>query len=365
MTLIKTEKNARISKSRISFALCSLISTALFITAIVFSNQCKKGAFDGIEYCLKILVPSLFPFMVLSSLLINCGASDFVKRKMRFITKIFPHSPPDMITVLLLCLTGGYPVGAKCISALYQSGKVTENQAERMSLWAVGAGPGFLITYVGVELLNSKKAGFILLISQSISVLILAVLCELFYKAKTENAKNEAKGAINADYDFSHAVVKSTAQGVTAIVSMCAMVVFFSSFLEIARHLLADYKFLAKCIDVFGEVTSACRLLSSNGDLTLFAFAVGFGGFCVHFQIFAFLSCVHVRKLLFFVVRIAQGVITAAAAQILFYFFPISVEVFKTVDSVNAQMSGTLWGGAALVLCGICFLLSLRFHRVI
>lgn len=350
----------KISRKSISDFFCVTVCVLLFITAVLFSQQCENGAFKGVEYCLKILVPSLFPFMVLSSFLVNSKSLQIIRQKTVFISRLFPNVSPDIVPVLVLCLTGGYPVGARIISSLYESGDISENQAQKMSLYAVGAGPGFLITYVGTQLFANRQIGFILLVCQVISVLALAVICEIIFRNGKEIEKiiNNKKPVTKST--MSYALVKSVSQGVTSIVNMCAMVVFFSSFLEILRFMLDDFDRIKTYLSVLFEVTSACQILCKGGELILLAFAVGFGGICVHFQIFAILRDIKINKAIFFIMRLVQGFICALTAKIIFHFFPVSVEVFRTVENIKAVSFGTIWGGVALILCSCCFLFSIK-----
>ena len=63
---------------------------------------------------------------------------------------------------------------------MYETKQISLNQARRMSLFCVGAGPAFLITAVGTVLLGNTKLGIILLVSQLISGLILGIISRFF-----------------------------------------------------------------------------------------------------------------------------------------------------------------------------------------
>ena len=53
-----------------------LVLMVLAFALLFYSNAAVNGARRGIGYCLNILIPSLFPFMVLSTYLIKCGISE-------------------------------------------------------------------------------------------------------------------------------------------------------------------------------------------------------------------------------------------------------------------------------------------------
>ena len=91
---------------------------------------------------------------------------------------------------------------------------------------------------------------------------------------------------------------------------------------------------------------------------------MGFGGICVHFQIFAALGEVKVSKVLFFFFRILQGLLTALFAHIMMSLSPAPIQVFST----KAQAEGTVFGGsllsgAMLVATAVCFLISVKQRK--
>lgn len=58
-------------------ALLSLAIVIVCIMLLIFSKECADGAFSGIEMCINVLIPSLFPFMAVSSFTVKSGISDF------------------------------------------------------------------------------------------------------------------------------------------------------------------------------------------------------------------------------------------------------------------------------------------------
>ncbi len=154
-----------------------IVSAAAALT--LSSQSSKEGALNGIEMCLRVLIPSLFPFMALSALTVKLGICDLLGRRFGGITrKIFGVSG-TLAPVILLSLIGGYPVGAKGIAELKSSGAISEAEAKRASLFAVCAGPGFLINYVGSTLYGNAHIGMIILLAQVISVIIIGVFLRL------------------------------------------------------------------------------------------------------------------------------------------------------------------------------------------
>ena len=79
-----------------------------------------NGALQGLLYCGNILIPSLFPFMVLSSFAVKSGLSEFAGRILAPLTKKIFHTDGCAGAIILLGLVGGFPIGAKRVVTLYE-----------------------------------------------------------------------------------------------------------------------------------------------------------------------------------------------------------------------------------------------------
>lgn len=120
---------------------CLILSICLFVI-ILDAKTALTGASDGIRLCLFTVIPSLFPFFILSTMLNNelLGSSIiFIKPVARFC-----GVPKGAESLLLLGLVGGYPVGAQCIYNAYNLGAITHRQGQRMLGFCNNAGPAFI-----------------------------------------------------------------------------------------------------------------------------------------------------------------------------------------------------------------------------
>lgn len=96
------------------------------------------GARMGVELCLKTVVPSLFPFLVLSSLLVGT--------EFRFLQPLgkLCRMPRGAQSLLVPAFLGGYPAGAQSIGTAYRQGRLSKEDAQRMIGYCSNAGPAFL-----------------------------------------------------------------------------------------------------------------------------------------------------------------------------------------------------------------------------
>lgn len=96
-----------------------------------------SGATEGLQICMRSVVPALFPFFVLSGVMTSSLSG------MGFPFRI-PIVPQGAESLLITGFLGGYPVGAQSIAQAYRSGQLTHDQAERMLGFCNHAGPSFL-----------------------------------------------------------------------------------------------------------------------------------------------------------------------------------------------------------------------------
>ncbi|MBQ2944779.1 MAG: hypothetical protein IJD93_08850 [Ruminococcus sp.] len=331
--------------------------TGLALAALlVFPTQCRAGAASGVFLCIQVLIPSLFPFMVLSSFVVSSGLISHVPSFIEKLTQLLFSLPKESLMVILLSLIGGYPVGAKGISNLHKNRIITDKQAEKMSMFCVASGPGFLVTYLGCAMLRSPKSGYILLVSQTISFIVLGMTTKLLNKEKTITQKKTERKSQDSRSD---ALVTSVKEAITSCGYMCAFVVLFAAICEIFIYLTEGSPKLLWITGVL-EITNGTKLLCTNHSLILISALCGFGGLCVHFQVFTMLGDIKIRKYLFFLFRILSTLINGVITYLLLKIFPITASVFSTIEHTEPSTNKGITGCVFLIICCVVFLFSLK-----
>ncbi len=316
------------------------------VGGVIFSREISKGVQNGLFFCADALIPSLFPFMVLSSA--ACKTLSFKGKRFNNITKKLFGISGNAFFAVITGIFGGYPVGAVSIRELYKSGAISKSEAEKTAYTAFGAGPAFLISFVGIRLLNSIEIGVILLTSQIAAVITISFFSKHYIK-HDYNSNNEIKIE-----NHNNILVTSVSDAVKGVMEMCGMVCLFSAILSLTEKHFGVYA------NLLLEVTSACNKLCAQKNVTLLAFAAGFGGICVHFQVFQILKDIGIRKPIFFLWRIIQGILTSAFTVIQLKIFNITVPVFSSVSgTITPALSGSVIGSIVLILTGVSFLYSI------
>ncbi len=128
-------------KARGQYIYATLASIFMLIF-ILDGKTALEGATTGLNLCLRIVIPSLFPFFILTGILsqTTTGKEIPILRPICKLCKI----PNGAESILLLGFLAGYPAGAQLVTQAYRDGKITKQTAQRMICFCNNAGPAFL-----------------------------------------------------------------------------------------------------------------------------------------------------------------------------------------------------------------------------
>lgn len=364
-------------KGALSVAMTALLVVAAAGGILCFPAASTQGARTGLKFCGEILIPSIFPFMVLSSFVVKSGLSCRMGRILSPVTRRLFHLPGCTGATILIGMVGGYPSGARGIKALIERGEISETQGARMLCFAVGAGPAFVISAVGGGLLNSGRAGILLFVSQITAALLIGVLAGLPYRR--EKPSSPSSQTQPPPTDFSTALVDSTSDSAAGMLSMCAFVILFSALISILQQSGAGDKLTAllvgcgvspaaagSLLSILLEVTGGCSTAARAGaSPALISFALGWAGVCVHFQIAASLNAFHFSRATFTFFRFAHGLLAALFSAVLFRFFPQEQEVLSNLSKpVGASFASDPTGSIMLLAVCALFLITISAQKV-
>ena len=117
---------------------------------LIFPQFSSLGVKIGLNFCFETLIPSLFPFMVLSSFIIKSQISISIGKFIDPFTKLLFKLPGCAGSTFLLGLIGGYPTGAKGVKTLLDQNQISKSIANHMAMFTFGAGPAFIINVIKI-----------------------------------------------------------------------------------------------------------------------------------------------------------------------------------------------------------------------
>lgn len=324
----------------------------LFAALFLFPDTFTAGISAGLELCGKILIPSLFPFLIAASLTGKGSLPPKPKKIIEPVTRFLFGLPADCLPAILLGQFGGYLSGAKAVQSLHSGKVISNSQAERLMLFCVNAGMGFSVNAVGSGTLNSRQAGRVLLLALCISSLVLGIASRLFIKDSPIITQKSS----TVNIPFSAAVTGSVSSAAKAMLTACSFAIAFSALGSVSDAYIQNSS-LRLIIACLLEVTKGCSDLSGNASLPLIAAVCAFGGICVHLQIFAVADEISINIPRFYLFRLLHSVFAYAACKIILYFHPVTLSASVMFYS-NARLF-SFSAPAAISLLFLCSLLIL------
>ncbi len=314
-------------KASASFSVLSpsaiLTASALAAAVLVMSKSelAAKGVYSSILMCGKVLIPSLFPILVISGILLRCGFPEAVGRTVgKPIGKLFGVSPVYSCAIVtgLIC---GFPTGAVTAEGIYRT--VGDSCGfQRAALAASLASPSFVILGIGGGMLGSIRAGLFLWIIHIISAIISSHIVGKASGVSSKHTPSLSKGVKISPFICISQAVKDAS---SSMLFICGTVIFFS----VPASYIASLSFIPselKCIlislfELTSGATAITKQLHGIQRLVFLSFAVGWSGLSVHAQII--LSCEGKLKSLMLICGKAVAAFISAALMLAAVFLQI------------------------------------------
>ncbi len=322
----------------------------------VFSGQASAYALDGLLLCAKKVIPSLLPYMVVSSLLVYSGLAAKLGRLIP--AARFFSLPREASSSLLLGAVCGFPVGAKTAVDLYKSGCVSQTEAEVLISISNNTGPSFVVGIVGTLFWGSPVFGWALYCFQ----ILAAAAAGLFVNRILLPFKSSALSgkATSTSKPFSLLFSTSVSEAAFSCLSICSFVVFFYVVIQFATAALTAAStppIVPALLAALLEFTTGTALGADVGGFAgafLCGFAVGWAGLSVFFQACSFALPAGLSLKRTVAVKALQGVLTGALCILYVSLFPISPAKLA-VNAFSTDGSPT----AVAVLFAVLFLIGL------
>lgn len=347
-------------------------AAALAMAAAFFfmPSDASQGCADGIQLCLNVAVPSLFPMMFATIMATETGITQWLGRLLSPVARTLFGISGNAGGAVIMAITGGFPAGAKAVSGLYERGEIGREEGERMCLFCFAAGPAFLIGAVG-GMYGSVKTGVSMLVIQVLSVILVGMISRVMYPDIGRNSSKERAEKQPVRVSTAQAMTDAVSQTAAAMLNICLYIILFSIFRAVldasgisggVAAILAGLgisKSVSEAVlPLLLEVTSGCAAAAESG-LPTTAFAVGFGGLAVHMQVLSIAKSVEIRYGRFFLARLIQGVLCAAMMQVYILVTPENtVAAFAGADH-TASISSTPTGAVLLVVMSAMYLICL------
>ena len=256
--------------------LTMVFSGVALCVLILDAKTAVHAASEGISLCLTTIVPSLFPFFIITALLTGAFASYCIS----FLTPLgrLLRLPENGELILLIGLLGGYPMGAQCVRQAYCNGQLSTKNAERMLTFCSNAGPAFIFG-IGASILPEAWMCWLVWLIQVLSSIIVGWLTPA-------HPGVEIAAPQSASVTFSDAIQRS----IRVMATVCSWIVLFKIILTFLRQwilwILPEY--VSITLSGLLELTNGCTSLSQIQSIPmrfcLFSVLLSGGGLCIAMQ---------------------------------------------------------------------------------
>lgn len=257
--------------------LLTLILVTLGLAVLILDGTtAMEGARSGLEVCLQTVLPSLFPFLFLSSILTE--ALSTVNHKRHSVISQLYGIPKGTEGILVTGLLGGYPVGAKCVREAVAQSQLSSVEAERMLVFCNATGPAFLFGITS-NIFEQQWIPWCLWGIHLLSGLYIARL-----------SKSTTQSVVLEISTVHRSVPQQLRQALRVMGEICGWVVLMRTVITVAQRLFLWRLPESLVLLVTGalEISNGCIALAEVRNIglrfVLCSIFLNFGGLCVAMQ---------------------------------------------------------------------------------
>lgn len=281
-------------KSKINVIVTFLITiTTSYL--IFFPKSSIESVINGTNLFMKSVFPTLFPFLILTNILINYGGINILGKIFgKLLSKPLKISK-NSIFPLIVSFICGYPLGTKYLNDFNEKNLIDQNEFQRMINIASNASPLFLIGTIGTSMFGNKNYGYILLIANYLSCFLISFIIP---SKKIIKSSHEHKTKIQKN-NFGETLKSSLENSLKTCAIIGGFIILFSLLKEIlinnifSQTLFENLPILKSLFIGLFEITNGINILSQTNidifiKLSITSAICSFGGICIMLQCYTF-----------------------------------------------------------------------------
>lgn len=312
--------------------LFSVFCCILFVIFLISPALVFEGASQGLLLWFHTVLPTLFPFMVLTTILTNTKAIHFISSVFApVLCPLLRISQNACLAVIggFLC---GYPMGAKIISDLWETGQISRTEGLYLLSFCNNISPAFVISFIMTQKLLRPD-----LILPTLVILFLAPLLSSFLFRRYYQEETHFERLVNRRSSGLQVIDHAITGGMETITKLGGYIIFFSILVLLLRSMPADNRIFTQFIIPALEITNGIDLISKMPlpfiqKYFLILIHTSFGGICAVFQTKCVLQSFDVP----FGQYILEKLVTTAVTSFLALFY---IQIFLSGLFVLTKLS--------------------------
>ena len=311
----------------------SILIILVFVTFEILAES--ESILNAVSFSFNIwkenVFPSLFPFFVLSDLLINYGFIELIGEIFKpIMNKIFKTKGVGAFA-LIMSLISGFPSSAKYIKELYNKNLIDEKEATKLLMFTHFSNPLFILGTISLLFLNNKEVGLLILICHYLGNIIIGIIFRNYYPSKEETKKTSLKNIINKISDnrikngkkFGEIITNALLNSINTLILILGVITMFLVITTIIDNNININSFHQSILNGFIEMTQGLKYVSIQKvplklKCIISTMIISFGGLSVHMQIISILSDTKIKYLPFLTARIIHALISSLLVFFIF-----------------------------------------------
>lgn len=305
-------------KQKIKNTVIILTSLSIIFNLITNPTLITRITNYSLSIWVENLIPSLFPFFVLSDILINYNITTYIpKRLKKALTKLW-NTSPNTISIFFLSMLSGFS-NARNIRTYYDKGQISTKEANITLAYTHFANPLFILSTTAIFFLHNKISGLIIMISLYLSNIILGIILRGYNPTgpninfNTVSTKSQNFGPI-----FVSAIKKS----IDTLLLILGILTTFLLLASLLINLINVNTYTEVIIKSIIEITMGLKDLgtlsiSITHKTVLATTIITFGGLSVHLQVISQLIGTNIKYKYFLYGRIIGSLLALIISYVL------------------------------------------------
>lgn len=314
-----------------------LILIFFCIEILTNSENTIESVIKAIEIWKNNIFPSLFPFFIISELLIHYGFVELINELCKNIMyKLFKINGYASF-VFIMSLISGFPSSAKYTKELYLNQKLNENEATKLLTFTHFSNPLFILGTISILFLKNKEIGLLILLCHYLPNIIIGIIFRNYYPSNINMKKTSIKQAIfkvqkkriENSIPFGKVIsiaINNTIQTLLLILGTITIFLLITNVIDNKININEYYQAILNGIIEMTQGLNYISLLDIPLKIksVLTVMILSFGGLSVHIQIFSILSETKIKYLPFLAARLLH---TSISGILLYLTFDIFINV--------------------------------------
>lgn len=279
--------------------LIGICITIFIIYCIVFPRGMALGVVNGLSLWYHNVLPTLLPFSIFSYIIIQSNLYHAIFSKLN--RSFWNNSLFDanLLYPLLFGYFFGFPIGAKLMADLYETGQITSHRLSQYVAVCTQFGPAFIINYIGHAQLKDQIPSSLLLLSiysPSVVLFVITVIKDsLCISSGTHNLQLQQKEPASRSYINFKIIDTGIINGFETMLRIAGYIVIFSILSNGLQQISGNHGILSLIVTGLLEVTTGVNqlVLAKLPIKVVFCAICGivsFGGLCGLFQVKAIMK---------------------------------------------------------------------------